>query len=232
MEIQEFAPRHLIARLVFEKKHAAVVDRRGELADELHELLDVSSVAIGEAATEATTDDGMSTYRIGIAQLVAVLNIDGLDEERERMEGFFRRGMELLGAPSLSRVVAHTSDVAAVPSFDELRDALLADFSPATSQLRDAVGIPLSDCGWNFDFEDDRSAVELVFGPMRERELRRAFEAPESADFPAASLFIDVEVTLRVRDSDNDPLDLWASALDRNRRITDNLSAWMRETLT
>lgn len=231
MEIQEFAPRHLVAQLAFKRNQAAVVDRRGELAGELHELLSTSSASLDATAAEATTGDGMTRYRIGMAQLLAVLNVAGLDEGPEKVETFFRHGMEVLNTPQLARVVAHTSDVAAVPSFEELRDALQEGLSSSPSELLDAVGVPLSDVGWSYDFRDDRWIVEVQLGPMRDVELRQLFEAPEAAEFPAASLFVDVKAVLRVGDSDKSPLDLWASVLKRNRQITNNLSAWLREAL-
>ena len=93
MEIQEFAPRHLIAQLSFKRNQSAVIDRRGALAAELHELLGTSSASLEETAAEATTRDGMSKYRIGMAQLLAVLHVDGLDESGGNIETFFRRGM-------------------------------------------------------------------------------------------------------------------------------------------
>ena len=231
MEIQEFALRHLIAQLVFNRNQSVVIDRRGALAAELHDLLGTSSASLEETATEATTPDGLSKYRVGMAQLLAALHVDGFDEGGENIETFFRRGMELLKAPGLTRVVAHTSDVAAVASFDGLRDVLLESLSPSSSQVRDVVGVPLSDTGWLYDFRDDHQIVEVRFGPMHEEELRRAFEAPDATVFPAASLFIDVKVVLRVGDSEKDPLDLWASALKQNRRITNNLSTWLKEAL-
>jgi hypothetical protein len=232
MEIQELAPRHLIAQLAFERNQAEVVDRRGELARELHELLGTSSASLEATAAEATTSDGMSKYRIGMAQLLAVVHVDGFDESGEKVETFFRRGMELLDTPPLARVVAHTSDVAAVPSFEELRDALLEGLSLSPSRLREAVGVSFSDVGWLYDFRDDRWIVEVRLGPMRDAELRQVFDAPDAADFPAASLFIDVKAMLRVGDSSEDPLDLWRSALERNRQITTNLNAWLREALS
>lgn len=231
MEIQEFAPRHLIAQLAFQRNQSAVIDRRGALAEELHEILGTSRASLEETAAEATTRDGMSKYRIGMAQLLTVLHIDGLDAGGEQAEKFFQHGMELLGRPSLARVVAHTSDVAAVQSFDELRDALLEKLSPSSSRVRDAVGVSLSDVGWLYDFRDDRRIVEVRIGPMHDEELRQVFEAPDAAVFPAASLFIDVKVVLRVGDSEEDPLSSWLSALEQNRRIVNNLSTWLREAL-
>jgi hypothetical protein len=231
MEIQEFAPRHLIAQLAFKRNQSAVIDRRGALAEELHERLNTSSASLEQTAAEATTRDGLSRYRIGMAQLLAVLHIDGLDEGGEKVETFFKHGMDLLNAPPLARIVAHSSDVAAVPSFDELRDALLENLSSSPSGVRDAVGVPLADAGWLYDFRDDSRIVEVRIGPMYDEELRKVFDAPDAALFPAASLFIDVKVVLRVGDSDRDPLDLWASALERNRQITNNLSTWLREAL-
>jgi hypothetical protein len=231
MEIQEFASRHLIAQLAFEENQARVIDRRGELAGELHKLLGTSSASLDATAAEATTHDDMSKYRIGMGQLLAVLHVDGLGEGMEDVKRFLQRGMELLDTPRLARVVAHTSDVAAVPSFEELRESLLERLSASPSRLREAVGVPLSDVGLSFDFGDDHSIVETRIGPMRDGELRRYIEAPDAAVFPEASLFLDVKVVLRVRDADKDPLELWVSALERNRRISDNLSAWLTEAL-
>jgi hypothetical protein len=231
MEIQEFAPRHLIAQLAFQKNQATVVDRRGALAEELREFLGSSSGSLDATAAEAATHDGMSKYRIGMAQLLAVVNICDFDDDSRKVEGFFRHGMDLLNAPPLDRIVAHTSDVAAVPSFDDLRDALFKALSPTSSRLREGVGMPLSDFGWSYDFGDDRWLVEVRLGPMRDDELRKIFEAPVNADFPAASLFLDVKVKLRVEDSKKDSLDLWASTLERNRQITASLAAWLTETL-
>lgn len=232
MEVQEFAPRHLIAQLAFERNQATVVDRRGELAGALHEFLDTSSASLDATAAEATSRDEMSKYRIGMAQLLAMLNVDDFDKSRELVEAFLQRGMELLENPSLARVVAHTSDVAAVPSFEALRDGLLEGLSSSPSGLRDAVGVPLSDVGWSYDFKDDRWIIEVRIGPMRAGELRQFFEAPDVADFPAASLFIDVKTMLRVKDPSKDPLQLWTAALERNRQVTGNLIAWLREALS
>jgi hypothetical protein len=231
MEIQEFAPRHLVAQLAFERNQAAVVDRRGELAGELHELLGTSSASLDATAAEATTPDGMSKYRIGMGQLLAVLHIDGFKDGSEEIKRFFQRGLELLSNPRLVRVVAHTSYVAAVPSFEELREALLEGLSASPSRLREMVGTPLSDVGFSFDFGDDHSIVELRIGPMRDRELGRFIEAPDGAVFPDASLFLDVKVVLRAEDADRDPLELWTSALERNRRLGGSLSAWLTETV-
>ena len=231
MEIQEFAPRHLIAQLAFQQNQSAVIDRRGALAAELHEKLGTASASLEETAAEATTRDGMSKYRIGMAQLLAALHVDGLDGEDEKIEAFFRLGMDLLDSPPLTRVVAHTSDVAAVPSFEELRDAMMENLSSSPSRVRDAVGVPLSDVGLHYDFRDDSRIVEVRIGPMHDEELRKVFDAPDTAVFPAASLFIDVKMVARVGDSKNDSLDLWASALKRNRQIANNLSTWLRETL-
>jgi hypothetical protein len=231
MEVQEFAPRHLVAQLAFEKNQAAVVDRRGELAGELHELMGTSSASLDATAAEATTRDGMSKYRIGMGQLLAVLHIDGFKERAEDVERFFQRGLELLSTPRLTRAVAHTSYVAAVPSFEELRDALLEGLAASPAQLREMVGSPLSDVGFSFDFRDDNAIVELRIGPMRDSELGRFIEAPEDVVFPDASLFLDVKVVLRAEDTDRDPLELWRSALKRNRLLGDRLSTWLTEAV-
>lgn len=196
MEVQEFAPRHLVSQLVFKRKQAALVDRRGELADELGTFLDASSVSLDATSAEVSTDDEMSKYRIGIAQMLAVVNIEGFDDDCKKVKDFLRRGSELLEAPPIRRVVAHTSDVAAVSSFEDLRDGLAA-LSPGSAELHDAVGVPLSDVGWSYDFKDDQWVVEVRVGPMQDGELRNLFDAPEALDFPAASLFLDVKVVLR-----------------------------------
>jgi hypothetical protein len=230
MEVQEFAPRHLIAQLAFKRRQASVVDRRGELADELARFLDASSVSLAETAAEAATDDGLGKYRIGIAQILVARSIDGLEDGGKGVGDFFQRGMELLGAPELRRVVAHTSDVAAVPSFEEMRDALGA-LTPGMPRLREAVGVPVADLAWAYDFSDDRWVVEVRIGPMHDTELRDAFDAPEGLDLPPASLLLDVKVVLRVQDGAGDAVQLWSSALERNRKITDNVNAWLREAL-
>ena len=231
MEIQEFAPRHLVAQLAFERNQAAVVDRRGELAGELHELLGTSSASLDATAAEATTPDGMSKYRIGMGQLLAVLHVDGFQEKTKDVEQFFHRGLELLHGPRLTRVVAHASYVAAVPSFEELREALFEGLSASSSRLREMVGTPVSDVGFSFDFGDDQSIVELRIGPMRDHELARFIEAPDGVVFPEASLYLDIKVVVRAKDADQDPVELWGSALDRNRRLGDSLSVWLKEAV-
>lgn len=231
MEVQDFAPRHLVAQFAFKKHQPEVIDRRGSLAAELHEFLGPSTASLDATAVEAQTRDGMDQYRIGIAQLLAILNVDGFDEGTEKVQGFFGRGMELLGAPPLSRVVAHTSDIAAVPSLEALRDALLNGLSSDASPLRDAVGAPLADAVWSFDFKDDQRTVEVRINPTDDEELHDIFEAPDTVVFPAAALFLDVKVVLRVGDSSKDPLELWLSALKQNRQITTNLTAWLREAV-
>ncbi|HET9198588.1 MAG TPA: hypothetical protein VFN92_10090 [Solirubrobacterales bacterium] len=231
MEIQEFAPRHVVAQLIFKRKQATVVDRRGELAGELHDLFATASAALEPTAAEATTDDEMSKYRIGMAQLLAEMHVDGFEEGSERVETFFRRGMELLDSPTLSRVVAHTSDVAAVPSFDDLREALFEKLSANPGRIRDAVGVPVDDAAWTYNFADDSWIVDVRISPMTGDDLQYAFDAPDGAEFPDASLFVDVKVMRRAEDKDGDPLELWDSALRRNRQITAKLGAWLKEAL-
>jgi hypothetical protein len=111
-----------------------------------------------------------------------------------------------------------------------MRDALGA-LTPGMPRLREAVGVPVADLAWAYDFSDDRWVVEVRIGPMHDTELRDAFDAPEGLDLPPASLLLDVKVVLRVQDGAGDAVQLWSSALERNRKITDNVNAWLREAL-
>jgi hypothetical protein len=182
-------------------------------------------------AAEVSTDESMTKYRIGIMQLFAAVNIQIFQDDLEAVGEFFRRGWELAGSPRLTRVTAHTSDVAPVQSFDELRDALEGTL-PNQGGLREAVGVPLEDFGLALDFSDEHWIVEVKIGPMREDELRGLFEAPKTVDFPPDALFLDVKAVMRRPNEAANALELWTKAFDRNRKITHNVDAWLREVLT
>src|SRR4051794_41061892 len=139
MEVQGFAPVHLVAQVTFARSQGAVVDNRGRLGSMLAEQFDLENVSVKTTAAQVEGADGRDQYRIGIAQLRASLrSFTEFDDASERVRKFFRIALDQLGNPVVISATAHTTDVAATDSLEDLRIALVEHVTPPTGILKEA----------------------------------------------------------------------------------------------
>lgn len=231
MEVQDFAPQHLVAQLALRRRNPAIIDRRGAIALAMSDHLGMGHTSLEPTAAEIKSEDGRDQFRIGFAQVLAsILSFEDFDEAVRGASDFFGMALEVLDHPPVKRVVAHTSDIAAVDSFDALRDSLARAFIPRLDGLNKAVGVDLTDAGWTFVHDDAESMIEVNVGPMEEKQLRDVLD-DEISTYPPSLLFLDVKTMVRVKEGETSALDLWANAVERNRSIVERLSGWLKELI-
>ncbi len=238
MEVQGFAPVHLIAQVTFARSQGVVVDNRGRLGSMIAEQFDLENVSVRETAAQIEGADGRDQYRIGIAQLRASLrSFTEFDDALERVRRFFQVALDQLGNPVVINATAHTTDVAATNSLEGLRDALAEHVTPPTGTLKEALGIPFTDLGLSFRFEDpDKSSTQIQFGPMDESTLAQFLQDPAPTGYPALGLMLDVHtrhiVVAEPGDGEADVIGFWDKALASNRRSTERTGSWLKEVIS
>jgi hypothetical protein len=234
MELQDFALQHLYSQLGFAESQPAVVDTRGSTAKAMQKHLGLTNASLQPTAAEVSSDDGRDHYRIGIAQTYAsLMNVDDLAQAKEQTDGFLKMAMEHLQKPAVAALNIRTFDIAPADSFEDLRDALRRGLTPAAPGLIDAVGVPLSDLTWVFEFKDQDTAVSVQFGPMENEQLRAILQDPDGADYPDNALFLSVDTKLRHKDGNSqDPLEWWDRSVEAHRKKAGRIGEWLREGIT
>jgi hypothetical protein len=232
VELQDFALQHLYSRLAFADTEGSVLDRRGATAKAMGDHLKLSNVVLQPTAAEIRSDDGRDQYRIGVAQIYASLhNFDDFDGARDRTRDFFEMATKYLENPSVNSVTVRSYDIAPVDSFEDLRDELTATLVGDIQVLRDAVGVPLADAGWVFEFKDAHANVGVRFGPMESAQLQAMLEDEQGEGYPSYVLFLEVLRDLSSDSPKTDPLDWWSRAVEANRGMTKRIGDWLRREL-
>jgi len=231
VELQDQAPLSLFSRVAYNNAATAILDRKGEAMQILHDLVELENFTVHPTAVEVTGENERNKFRWGINQIFANLTeIDDLDDATNRTDAFFRKGLELLQPGSLDVVTITSLDVAAVESFEELRDrmheVLVSDFSG----LSKAVGYDIGDTAWVLEFGQGDTTGRVQFGPMRSEELPARLKIPRFDDAPPNMLGVFVDLVFRPDEAGrSNVITSWRRALDKERVVVSNVMNWIRE---
>jgi hypothetical protein len=233
VEVQDFAPRYLYSQLAFAESQASVIDRRGATAKVMADHLNLGEVTIHPTAAEVASEDGRDQFRIGIAQTYAgLLNFEGLDDAREKTARFLEMSLGHLDNPAIRMGRVRSYDIAPASSFTELRDCLAKKLAPGSSNLTEAIGMPLSDIGWVFEFEQPEVSAKVQFGAMESEQLRTTLQDPDGVGYPPSVLFVGLETVFKADDQNgSDGLKWWSHCLDRNRKMAERIGKWLKSTV-
>lgn len=230
MELQEFAGVQLYSQLGYSAAAPSILDRQGATMSALQEHLQLTDFTLNPTAVEVGTDDGQDRFRIGIYQTFAsLMKFNHEDEALSTTRDFFSMAIEHMDRPAIAGVNIRVQRIAPVDSFEELRDALATSLTQDMNELQNAVGIPLQDVGWSYDFDGDGLVAKVAFGPMRPSQLLEILGAGNEDDFPPTFLFLRVDASMQNSgDRDSDPIKLWEGAAERVSRLADRLGGWIK----
>jgi hypothetical protein len=233
VELQDFAPQHLYSQLVFAEPEASILDRRGATTKAMREHLKLSNYTLHPTAVEVASDDNRNQYRIGIAQVFAsLMSFDDFAGASSQTRGFLEMALEHLQNPGVAELNVRTYDIAPTDSFEQLRDSLIAGLAPGAKGLISTVGVPLTDAGWVFEFNDQNSAVSVQLGPMLGGQLEVMLRDQGSGSYPPNALFLSVDSKLRREDAKSpDAVDWWSRAVEGNRKRVARIGEWLREMM-
>lgn len=233
MEVQDFATRHIYSQLGLAETQASILDRRGATAKAMTDYLKLANVTLHRTAAEVKSDDERDRYRIGIMQTFAGMTDFGdFASAQEQMRGFFEMAIRHLDNPPVKAVNLRTYNAAPADSFEELRDQLAERLTANTGGLKDAVGIALSDLGFDFEFENEDQSARVQFGAMTGEELRETLDDESDTTYPPACLFLGLDShTQSAQSDDSNPIDWWATSMDRHRVMSEHIGRWLKETL-
>lgn len=233
MEVQDFAPHMLLARLVFKEPSPTVIDRRGALIAKLRDTLETAEFSIEGAAVEASSPDRRRRYRIGTAQVLAsVENFDELQDVQNELSEFFKFALDQIEHPRIAQINVRTYDMAPTDSFGELRDAMAASLGAPKRRLAEVVGKPLSDAGWMMEFLDGDPRITTRFGPMRLEQIKTLLRDQRDDRYPAECLFLELDYLQTSEDLDVDrALARFSSCIESNRKLLRRMADWLKEAL-
>jgi hypothetical protein len=211
----------------------SVLDERGGIATEITKHLGKLTVMLDATAAELRSEGERNRYRIGIAQIYAsLMGFDDLDVARSEVRDFLELALALTGEPTLRSMNVRTFDVAPADSFVALRDRLAARIATGGDGAARAVGMPLSDIGWIYEFKGQGSQAVVHFGAMEDEQLKEMLRDEEGDDYPPCVLFLDIDLKFEPADADkHKALDWWAECVDENRRMALRLGDWLREMI-
>jgi hypothetical protein len=228
VEVQDFALRYLHSQLAFAESQASIIDRRGATAKAMADHLSMGEVTLHPTAAEVASEDGRDQFRIGIAQTYAgLLNFEDLEDAREITANFFGMSLAYLDSPAIRRGRIRSYDIAPASSFEELRDCLAKQLAAGASGLAGTIGMPLSDVGWVFEFEQPDASAKIQFGAMGNEQLRAILQDPDGVGYPPSVLFVALE-TAFMADDGSDGLKWWSNCLDRNRKMAERIGKWLK----
>jgi hypothetical protein len=203
-----------------------MVDRRGEAAGKMRELLDLPSMSLDPTAAELKSNDGREKFRIGFMQILAELSgFDQFDDATARSREFFEMALDFLG-PDPESINLRTADIAPAASFDELRDRLHETIVVDAAGLQEAIGSQLSDTAWVFEFESGENSGRVQFGPMKIEQLDTLLGVTDSVGGPSEMLFLTTETKTRAS-SGKDMIENWEAALTSHRRVAERAGTWL-----
>lgn len=231
MELQDFAPQQIYSQLEFSPA-ASIVDRRGETAESMLDFLKLSNLSLHPTAVELTSEDGREQYRIGLIQIYGLISgfVD-FEEASEKVGDFLRMAVDHLGPPTVEAINLRTCDIAPVESFENLRDRLNETLVAGIGGVKSAIGVPLSDSGWVFEFEDAKVSGRIQFGPMKSDQLKEILKVEGDIEVPPNMLFLLVESKFQGNDHE-DPIKRWQAAVAKQRGMADRIGAWLAEMIS
>lgn len=234
MEVQDFAPHMLLARLVFRESSPVVIDQRGALIATLRNEFEATQFAVENAAVEAFGEHRSTQYRVGTAQVLASAeNFDERQQVQADLERFFKLALTRVGGPRVAQIEVRTYDMAPTDSFEELRDALAGSLVAPTQRLAEVVGRPLSDAGWVMEFLDGDPRITMRFGPMKSEQIKTLLRDQRDDRYPEQCLFVELDCIQGGEDLDVDrALARLSECIESNRRLLRRVSDWLTEALS
>lgn len=234
MEVQDFAPHMLLARLLFKEPSPAVIDQRGALIATLRDTFGASEFSIEGAAVEALGSNRCWQYRIGTAQVLASIeNFDELEEVRNELSKFFKLALGRLESPRIAQIHVRTYDMAPTDSFSELRDALATALAAPRQHLADVVGKPLSDAGWVMEFHHGDPHITIRFGPMKIEQIKKLQRDQRDDRYPEECLFLELDSLQTNGDlDDGQALARLPGCIESNRKLLRRVTDWLTEALS
>lgn len=193
MELQELVVRAATMQFRF-RLAPRFADVRGALIEELREANDLSEYGWGEAHVQLHNAERTRQLIVGSRELRIVYeHIERIDDFLDTARAFFERGLEALGVRELEFLGVRTYWLAAVDSFDELRDWMVERLSPS-EPFSAALGDVMTDVGWILEYRRQDPQHIIRIGPMTVDQLiEQVLGTSERELFPDAFLFLDLD---------------------------------------
>jgi hypothetical protein len=193
MEIQEPLLKMLIFQARFEPS-PRFADLRGALVERLRMEAGVPHWSWGDIVEVA--NESRSIIAAASSRDLRVRTEFSVDAEEFKVlvSKCARATFETLKVESVAFVGVRCYWVAAVESFEDLRDRLVERLGGNNAGI-DLVGQPVSDAGWVYEFFDQNPKHMLRFGPMKREQAigLNLFSEANKDLIPVEFLFVDVD---------------------------------------
>ncbi len=193
------------------------------------DFLKLPSLSLHPTAVEVASEENREQYRIGLVQIYALLTgFDDFEEASGKVGEFLQMAVEHLDPPKVEAINVRTCDIAPVESFEDLRDRLNEALVSGIGGVRNAIGVPLSDSAWVFEFEDANVSGRIQFGPMQSEQLEEVLQVKEGIEVPPNMLFLLVDSKFQGNEHE-DAVERWRRAVAKQRGMAERTGAWLTE---
>jgi hypothetical protein len=194
VELQELSLKTVWTQLRF-RPSSRIADIRGQIAEELSKAHELPEWGWGEDVAHVFSSDRTTNLIVTGRELRAGFDkIERLDDLRQTITSFLSYGLDVLGVEEVMFLGVRSYWLAAVDSFDELRDWLIASFSGGAAPLLEALGDSPTDAGWVYEFHKQDPKQRLQFGPMKQAQLVEGVLTTDSSEgIPPEFLFVDMD---------------------------------------
>jgi hypothetical protein len=225
VELQELSLKSVWTQLRFAPQ-ARFADVRGQVTEELSRTHDLAEWAWGDALVHVFSADRTTNLIVTGRELRAGFeHIERVDDLRESVRSFFSFGLDVLGVEEVIFLGVRTHWLAAVDSFDELRDWLVSTFSRGAAPVLEPFGGSSTDAAWVFEFHQQDPKHSLRFGPMKQAQLIEQHLATDSSEgIPAEFLFVDMDRVYNESPIESEGvIQRWADSFQRSLDIGERL---------
>lgn len=233
MELQELTATAITVQVRF-RLAPAFADKRGAMIAALCEAHGLSEYGWAETFLQVTNPEQTKRLVIGSRELrISYEHVERIDDFVTAAREFIEYGVTELALDELEFLGVRSHWLAAVDSFEELRDWLAAWLTP-DNPVSAAVAAQPSDLGWIFEFRDQSPEYVARIGPMKvEQLLEQIFVTSQRDLFPEQFLFLDLD---RVYRGDHAPstadlIDRIKESLDRAVAVGERFGAAVQERL-
>ncbi len=230
MDIQEPVLKAVLTEVRFEPT-PRFPEKRAELIERLRELRDLQHWKMTEQFVQVLTEDDPSDLlQVSVGNGSFSFENPDAAECRNATETGIEIVVDALEVQAATYIGVRSMWVAAVETFDELRDHLIATVGGASAAVVEPVGQKASDAGWVFEFRTTQPQHVLRFGPMhQEQATTQIFRDKDPENYPPNFLFLDLD---RLYNGDPVPREdlaaRWGSAYDRNLEVATEVLAGLR----
>lgn len=169
-------------------------DRRGAIIQALRTEHDFQDFGWSETSLHVGNAEKTRIMVVGSRELRIVYeHIERTEDFLDAARSFFTFGLDQLEVQELDFLGVRSYWLAAVDSFDELRDWMIDRFSPS-EPFSAALSAKVSDVGWVFEYRDQDPETVVRLGPMKVEQLIDQIFGTSAADiFPDQFLFLDID---------------------------------------